>query len=127
MDLWEYPTYFMVLQPNSFMGCYPIILGRPWLATTDAYISYILNNMTISYGVSIKQLTLHPPTNPSINLKILFWPNKEESAAKLIAHQLLTIDHYLSLRYKTRDEEITDFIASSFSNLHIITHQMGLK
>jgi hypothetical protein len=39
MDSWEYPTYFMVLQPKTSLGGYPLILGRPWLAMAYAYIS----------------------------------------------------------------------------------------
>ena len=39
VDSWEYPTYFLVLQPKAKLIGYPLILGRPWLATTDAYIS----------------------------------------------------------------------------------------
>jgi hypothetical protein len=36
IDSWEYPTDFLVLQPKSQYNAYPIILGRPWLVTTDA-------------------------------------------------------------------------------------------
>ena len=35
---WEYLTDSMVIQPNLMEG-HPMILGRPWLATLDAYIS----------------------------------------------------------------------------------------
>jgi len=31
----------MVLQPKSNLGGYPLILGRPWLATVDSYISWL--------------------------------------------------------------------------------------
>ena len=40
VDLWEYPTDFLVLQPKSQLGGHPLILGRPSLATADACISY---------------------------------------------------------------------------------------
>lgn len=36
IDSWEYPTDFLVLQPKTKFNGYPIILGRPWLATFDA-------------------------------------------------------------------------------------------
>jgi hypothetical protein len=39
LDSWQYPTDFMILQPKSNLGGHPLILGRPWLATIDAYIS----------------------------------------------------------------------------------------
>lgn len=35
---WEYPMYFLVIQPKS-MGGHMLILGRPWLAIVDAFIS----------------------------------------------------------------------------------------
>jgi len=58
LDSWEYTTNFKVLQPKTSLGGYPLILGRPWLATADAYIGCRLGNMTISHGTSTKQLTL---------------------------------------------------------------------
>jgi len=39
VDSWEYPADFLVLQPKAKLTGYPLILGRPWLATVDAYIS----------------------------------------------------------------------------------------
>jgi hypothetical protein len=54
IDSWEYPTDFMILQPKYSLGGYPLILGRPWMATIDAYISCRLGNMTISHETSTK-------------------------------------------------------------------------
>lgn len=39
IDSWEYLTDFLVLQPKTKFNGYPIILGSPWLATSDAYTS----------------------------------------------------------------------------------------
>jgi hypothetical protein len=50
IDSWEYPTDFLVLQPKSRFNGYPLILGRPWLETIDAYINYRVGNMTITNG-----------------------------------------------------------------------------
>ena len=58
---WEYPTDFMVIQPKLMEG-HPMILGRPWLATTDAYISCRKGEMTISNGLSTNKTALHPPS-----------------------------------------------------------------
>jgi hypothetical protein len=38
LDSWEYLVDFIILQPKSNLGGHPLILGRPWLATTDAFI-----------------------------------------------------------------------------------------
>ena len=56
IDSWEYPTYFLVLQPKTKFNGYPLILGRPWLATADAYISFRVGNMTISCIVMLNLL-----------------------------------------------------------------------
>jgi hypothetical protein len=36
---WEYPMDFLVIHPKSPKPGHPVVLGRPWLATTDAFIS----------------------------------------------------------------------------------------
>ena len=61
VDSWEYPASFLVLQPKSQLGGHPLILGRPWLATADACISYQSGSMTILDGTKTKNLTLYPP------------------------------------------------------------------
>lgn len=61
VDSWEYPTDFLVLQPKEKLTRYPLILGRPWLSTADAYISYRAGSMTIKNGPMSKQLVLYPP------------------------------------------------------------------
>ena len=54
VDSWEYPVDFVVLQPKSQLGGHSLILGRPWMATADAYISCGSGSMTISNGSAIK-------------------------------------------------------------------------
>jgi hypothetical protein len=66
IDSWEYPTNFLVLQPKSQSNRYPIILGRPWMATTNAYIGYRVGNMTITDNLSQKKIVLYPPSQPLI-------------------------------------------------------------
>ncbi|KAH9308499.1 hypothetical protein KI387_036410, partial [Taxus chinensis] len=50
VESWEYPIDFMVLQPKARKLGYPVILGRPWLATVAAYIDCRSGNMTILNG-----------------------------------------------------------------------------
>ena len=57
---WEYLVDFMALTPKNKLGGNPLILGRPWLATTDAFISYRSGDMFISDGSSTKKFTLYP-------------------------------------------------------------------
>ena len=37
VDSWEYHVDVLVLQPKSQLRKHPLILGRPWLATADAF------------------------------------------------------------------------------------------
>ena len=68
----------MVLQPKTKFNGYPLILGRPWLATADAYISFRAGNMTIKNGPLSKQLVLYPPSQPSIDHYLPIWLEDEE-------------------------------------------------
>ena len=48
IDSWEYPVDFIILQPKSDLVGHPLILGIPWLATTDAFIGCRSGSMIIS-------------------------------------------------------------------------------
>ena len=61
---WEYPIDFMVIQPKLMEG-HPMILGRPWLAMIDSYISCRKGEMIISNGLATKKITFHPPAQLS--------------------------------------------------------------
>eukprot|EP00253_Pinus_taeda_P012551 PITA_12551 len=60
LDSWEYPVDFMILTPKSNLGGHPLILGRPWLATADAFISCRYGDMYISNGNLKKKFNLYP-------------------------------------------------------------------
>jgi len=64
IDTWEYLVDFLILQTRKKHLGYPIILGRPWLATTASLIDYRLRNMTISNGKKLKELSIYPPAKP---------------------------------------------------------------
>jgi len=68
VDSWEYPTNFLIINPKTQLDGHPLILGRPWLATVDAYIGYRQGNMTITKGPNIKNLVLYPPAQPSVTI-----------------------------------------------------------
>ena len=50
IDCWDYPIDFLVLQQKTNFNIYPLILGRHWLSTADAYLSCQARNMTINNG-----------------------------------------------------------------------------
>ena len=94
IDSWEYPTNFLVLQPKTKFNGYPIILGRPWLVTTDAYISCRVGNMTIKNGHFPKQLVLYPPSQPSLEHDLPLWLEEEEEdeVYHTTPHPICTLD-----------------------------------
>jgi len=64
VDSSEYPADFLVLQLKAKLTGNPLIFGRLWLATADAYISCRARSMTIKNGLMSKQLVLYPPAQP---------------------------------------------------------------
>lgn len=78
LDSWEYLADFMILSPKATLGGYPVILGIPWLATTDSYIACWSGDMTISYGNTTKTLALYSPTQPQLDQQQVIWPNVGE-------------------------------------------------
>ena len=81
---WEYPVDFMMLNPKNDLGGHPIILGRPWLATTDAFISCRSGDMYISDGSSTKKFTLYPPARTIIEIDDTQWIDDEEDIKPLV-------------------------------------------
>jgi hypothetical protein len=63
----------VVLQPKTKLGGHPLILGRPWLATADAFINCRSGSMKISNSYETKQLTLYPHVTPLINNDNSVW------------------------------------------------------
>ena len=47
LNSWKYIVDFIILNPKSNMGGDPLILGRPWLATVDAFIDCRSGNLTV--------------------------------------------------------------------------------
>ena len=66
VDSWEYPADFLIINPRNQLDGHPLILGRPWLATTDAYISCQTGSMMIARGSNVKNLALYPLAQPSL-------------------------------------------------------------
>ena len=69
VDSWHYPIDFLVLHTQYLVGDHPLIFGRPWLATADAYIGCCSGNMVISNGHNTKNLVLYPPAEPNLPIK----------------------------------------------------------
>ena len=70
LDSWEYPVDFLVIHPKSPKPRHPVVLGRPWLATIDAFISCQSREMIISNGTQSQKLILFPSTQPTIEVPL---------------------------------------------------------
>ena len=55
LDSWEYLVDLFIIQPKSTSRGHPVVLGRPWLATVDAFIGCRLGDMFLSKGNLVKQ------------------------------------------------------------------------
>lgn len=54
IETWDYHVDFLVLKNRKEDVGYPIILGRPWLATIIALIDYILGSVKILNAINQK-------------------------------------------------------------------------
>ena len=115
IDSWEYPTDFLVLQPKAKLTGYPLILGRPWLGTVDAYISCQAGSMTIKNGHMSKQLVLYPPTQPILEDDLPLWL-EEEDEDEVYSTPLCTVEATLR-GPQTEDELIENFIQNPPPNV----------
>jgi len=79
LDSWEYPVNFMILTPKNNLGGHPLILGRPWLATADAFISCRSGDMYISNGNSTKKFNLYPPAKSITEVGDNEWVSDENT------------------------------------------------
>jgi hypothetical protein len=111
VESWNYLADFVVLQPKTKLGGHPLILGRPWLATTDDFINCRSGSMTISNGDETKQLTHYPHSKPLINNDNSLWVDFDDQTTQPI----LTIGQALSLKNATEDEVINNFICEPSS------------
>jgi hypothetical protein len=76
---WKYPIDFFVIHSKDPAKVHPVILGRPWLATANAFIGCREGEMTVSNGLSIQKLTIYPSAQPIMeNLWWLECPYKNE-------------------------------------------------
>lgn len=94
IDSWEYPTDFLVLQPKTKFNGYPLIHGRPWLATFDSYISCRASNMIIKNGNFWKRLVLYPLAESSIEHDLRLWLEEEDEdeVYHTTSHPICTLD-----------------------------------
>jgi len=69
----------MILTPKSNLGGNPLILGRPWLATVDAFISCRSRDMYIYDGNSTKKFNFYPLAKAIIEVGDNEWVDDEDT------------------------------------------------
>ena len=69
---------FHDFNPKSNLGGHPLILGRPWLATVDAFISCRSGDMYIYDGSLTKKFNSYPPTKAITEVGDNEWVNDED-------------------------------------------------
>eukprot|EP00253_Pinus_taeda_P028513 PITA_28513 len=79
LDSWEYPIDFMILTPKSNLGGHPLIIGRPWLATTDDFISCRSGDMYIPDGSSTNKFNLYPTEKEITEVGDNEWVDDEDT------------------------------------------------
>ena len=74
---------FFILTHKNDLGEHPLILGIPWLATTDAFISCRSGDMYISDGNSTKKFNLYPPARTITEIYDKQWIDDKEDIQPL--------------------------------------------
>ena len=107
LSSWEYPMDFMIIQSKDPMKGHPIILGRPWLATTNSFIGCRGGDMFISNGFPSQKLTLYPPTQPVAKyLQWLTCPYNEDE----LEEPLFSVDEFSVLQEPIEDNILSQFL-----------------
>ena len=97
LDSWEYPVDFFIIHLKSTLGGCPVALGRPWLATIDAFIRCKLGDMFLSRRNLVKQVSLYPPAKSITEVHDATWFDKDPSDGER-SQPIFTIDQLGSLK-----------------------------
>ena len=100
---------FMVIQPKTPMEGHPLILGRPLLATVDAFISCRKGEMTISNGLIVKKLNLYQPTQLAVEDPLWLENPYGDDEIK----PLLTIEQSQGLQEQIEENILDQFLSTT--------------
>lgn len=109
---WRYPTDFLTYSPIPIWGWHPSILGRPWLATLDAFIGCRMGSMVILNRQETHNLNIYPP-KPNMDVYNPWWDEFEPEPD--LSLPLLTLGKARYFKDETKDDIINDFINNSLS------------
>jgi hypothetical protein len=108
---WEYLVGLLVIySKSSSKPGHPVVLGRPWLATADAFINYQSSEMTISNGTHSQKLVLFPPAQPAQEIPIwLENPYGEEDCIRT----LLTLKQVRGMQEQSYEQVLSLFLVDT--------------
>lgn len=110
VDSWEYSTDFLVFHLKTHFGGHALILGRPWLAMDDDFISWKSGLMTIFDGNTTKNLVLYPISKLIVKNEIPLWDEFEIQEHDTLP--LLEIRKDICFKDKIEDDSISSFISN---------------
>ena len=88
-----------------------MILGRPWLATTDAFIGCRSGSMLISHGAERKQIALYPSAQIPSTLDQLSWINETKEQEEEVIQPVLSINQFFDFQEENNKDLLDYFIA----------------
>ena len=94
------------IHPKTNLGGNPLILGRPWLATADAYIGCRSRSMIIAHGDERKHVTLYPSDQYPF---LLSWLDEEEPQE---LQYVLSLNQVYNFREEEENEDLLDLFIS---------------
>jgi hypothetical protein len=108
---WEYPIDFLVIySKSSSKPGHPMVLGCPWMATTNAFISFWSGEMTISNGTYSQKVFLFPPTQPTQEIPVwLENPYGEEDFIR----PLLTLEQIKGMQEQSYEQVLSLFLVDT--------------
>lgn len=104
----------MVLSPKASLEGYLVILGRPWLATTNACIGCRSGDMTISDGYSIKKLTLYSLALPQLEFGDVVWPDLGEEEEVNCVANLMMITREPFIAPQKREDILSNILLNNY-------------
>jgi len=118
VESWNYLVDFLILKPRAQSG-YPIILGRPWLATAAAFINCRFGDMTILDGQNSKIISLYPLAQPTLEYQGQLWVDEPEldEPQSLAVLSTITIKEHI--------EELEEMLSSPKNEEAPTTLQVG--
>ena len=101
---------FLLIRPKSSKPGDPVVRGRPWFATVDAFISCRSGEMTISNGTQSQKIILFPLAQPTTEVPLwLENPYGEENCIQ----PLLTLEQVKGVQEKNEEQILSLFLADS--------------